>query len=99
VFDDNIGSWIQPAPVPEGDLPPLSARAIFLQWLDPQPGTLVQNVAGDSNIHYKVYKQNDCDPVPEGARRVNPAAAGSFFYIVLANTGFTSSAHYKLHLR
>lgn len=27
------------------------------------------------------------------------AAAGAFFYIVLANTGFTSSAHYKLQLR
>jgi hypothetical protein len=99
MFKDNVGSWIQPAPVPEGDLPPLTARAIFLQWVDPQPGTLVQNISGDSNIHYTVYKQNDCGPVPEGPRRVDPAMAGAFFYIVLANTGFTSSAHYKLQLR
>ena len=33
---------------------------------------------------------NDCSPVPEGPRRVDPAAAGTFFYIVLVNTGFTS---------
>jgi len=76
-----------------------STADIFLQWVDPQPDTLVQNISGDSNIHYKVYKQNDCGPVPGGPRGVDPAMAGAFFYIVLANTGFTSSAHYKLQLR
>jgi hypothetical protein len=77
----------------EGDLAPLSSQMIGLQFFD-FPRVRISNTSGDSNIDFNVYEQQNCAPLPDQFQALD----GSFYYILLVNTSFDSTAHFKVKL-
>ena len=77
----------------EGDLGPLTSQMIRMTFRD-FPLVHISNASGDSNIDFNVYQQGNCSPLPDVFRGED----GSFYEIVLVNTSFNSSAHFKVSI-
>jgi hypothetical protein len=88
-----------PAQIPElselseGDLGPLTSQMIRMTFHD-FPLVHISNASGDSNIDFNIYQQGSCSPLPDVFRGQD----GSFYGIVLVNTSFNSSAHFKVNI-